>query len=223
MELYDSNINALDILETLDLKQYPTILNEINLEYDFFSELIVTESNYLNGKYTLEYYIINNDTFLANVDKKIFQKLDGYNKKNKNIYIKKISSDTQLQFNLKRKNNPFLSLENFTMPEFSLKTGEDYSFFFDHTDLFDLLFQPGPSFILFYTYKYRMQRSPNGGMVHNLRKDEPIIYYSKEDNLYIISNSNSKKIIFNKFIHINIELFTHYFKVFEKWLTISIK
>lgn len=89
-------------------------------------------------------------------------------------------------------------------------------------DMMDFLLLRNMAFFAF-TQESRYIEIGDSGTISKFdqKKDEPVIY--EYNNQYIISNSIEKLACYNKYIYMVLELYCHYFKMFEKWLTFRLE
>ena len=109
----------------------------------------------------------------------------------------------------------------YTLPSLSIAIKDEGQIKFDTIDVRNLLFLPQSSFLFFYSDAHDYTVDPATLSIKNFKRknDEPVVYYSKEEANYILTNSLKNIDRYNKYIQIILELSFHYFRVFEKWLT----
>lgn len=208
-------------LEYLDKTETPGHSLEIPGEEYFFSERRFESAEQYSMRRYPYYYVIPDD-FVHRIDDIFFKELTasaGYSRSAKGVVSKKISDKVSFEFNARRRDFHFVSIENYKYPDLSIvMSGENYRVL-DIIDVKSLLFLPAPSFHFFYHLSNIFIKNDSGQVVKvERRTDEPITFYDEKDGCLIITNSAINKRRYVKFISFSILLLTHYLSVFEEWV-----
>lgn len=163
------------------------------------------------------YYVFDRNFFIK-IDGLIISNLDGYSKQNDKCYVKRVTDSVYLKVVpfTQYGENAFVNDYVFPEPVVNIR-GKDLYFFRDlgESDLLRYLFLFGSSFHFFY---YEVMDGDLASGSFTLKRDEPKIYQNKEKTKFILTNSYDKLRIYNKYIYIVLELYLHYFRVFERVL-----
>lgn len=149
---------------------------------------------------------------------------DGYETVKRGKYsVKKIADSSFIKL-IYQQRGPWgmvSGIERYRFPNIVVMVnGIDISPAFENgVDMRHFLLLRGNAFLFFYRERQIMKNADGQwalpGTTLN-KTDEPVIY--EHDGQYTISNSIEKLAYYNKYIFIVLELYCHYFKVFEKWL-----
>ena len=206
-EMDKTNIHLNEIKEIGDERYFFTCLHFKNLR---------DLHNYASG-----FYYIHERNLICKIDSLLLSALKGFNKKRgkSSIYSKKLRENVFLNFDCNKKRNNFSSIDRYLFPDLSIDVNSINYKFSNDTDLNTLLLIPGNSYFVFYTCSHEFIKDSNGELVQVIRKeDEPLTYKSEDVEGFYLANSSENVARYNKFIYCTIELFIHYFKIFEKWI-----
>lgn len=140
------------------------------------------------------------------------------------IFRKKIKDGWYLKITPWNSNLKSTGIEEYLFPDVSIEINGDDYYCFSVPDLRSLVFLPGTTFTFFYIESHSMDK--NGDVITNVvrKRDEPVIYENKAASKfkYTTSNSYDKLELYNKYIYLSLELYCHYFRLFEKFIHDSV-
>ncbi len=186
--------------------------------YCFFSKIECASYEEVQEKFPQSYYVFNL-RFFTKVNNLIFNSLKEYEfSKDRKAYIKKIASTIFIKLKPYNNFNKHSGINEYLFPQIIIEIDRKNYYFFREGDLRHFLFLPGLSFMFFYLESNTVTFNDMGVMKVEKKNDEPIVYYKEESKQYTITNRYEKLKLYNKYIFILLDLYIHYFRVFEKWL-----
>lgn len=199
---------------------YPEF-TEDNDPYRFFSYRIFDSYEAMERDYPREYYIFDYPDFFDKVESLIHSTLKDYKpmkqKHIKKCFTKKINERIRINLLLFSNVNKYSDVAAYSFPFVQLDI-DGVTFPIITADPQFLLLLNRVSFIFFYFEQniFENREILNQNFKMTRKTDQPVYY--KEGDKFIVSNSIEKLEKYNKFIYMTMELFSHYFGVFEKWL-----
>lgn len=197
------------------VKPDPNDLNKFlsSQEYETFEQA-------RKGLSTTFYFLIDKKKFKKKMDAYLLSHLPDYRKTGQSgIYEKIISAEYSLFFDTNTEQKKIENIESYKPPIFSLKSKfSGVTTFFNGMDSHSLLFIGGGTFDYFYSHYTSYFIDHDGYYCAKYSTEEPIIFHNKTKNVFEIKNSEEITKRVNKYVNICLELYLHYFRVFENWL-----
>jgi hypothetical protein len=192
--------------------------------YTIFSYLACNTYEEAAKKFPLFYHLVQKD-FYKIIDRLIFDRLIDYKREASDIhrYTKRISNHINLTLSTAREYMDIKGIIGYTLPFFSIDVKGKDRINLGTIDVRSLLFLPESSFLFFSmdSHDYTIDELSSTISGVKRKNDEPIIYHLEDEQKYMVTNSWKNIDRYNKYIQIIVELSFHYFKVFEKWLTLQ--
>lgn len=197
----------------------------IDEPYIFFEKREYESFDEVKKKNPGFYYVFNRN-FFKKVDEVLMGAFRDFemDEQNKTVYTKRLSKDHVLK--LACNYEKYISssgINEYVFPTVSLLFNGNEYHFFTVTDVREMFFLSGTSFLFFYIESNDLIFNEANQLVGTTRKyNEPQVYHNAESNKYIVTNSYKKLPYYNKYIYLILELHIHYFRVFENWIINSI-
>lgn len=205
-----------------DIEYHPVFYPEsegANL-YTFFSYRSFSSYEEMERSYPRSYYVFDNPQYFNKIKAYVRSALKDYTLAKQGSWkclTKKISDRITINLLFANPINKHSEVYDYHFPFVQLEI-DGYRVPIIEADPRLLLLMDRGSFTFFYiernVFKYDEELKQVTSVIP--KREYPVYY--QEDDKYIVSNSHEKLETYNKFIYITLELFNHYYFVFEKWL-----
>ncbi|MDX1936397.1 MAG: hypothetical protein SFU21_04755 [Flavihumibacter sp.] len=179
-------------------------------------DVLEDANNFRNSQ---AYFLIDKKRFKKQMDTYFLKSFPDYKKCDKaNIFIKNISDIFTLYYDTRTGQLTNEYIQHYRFPLFTLEINSMPTTFLFETGANDLLFMIGGPFDYFLFHYNSYFTDEVGNCRHSFLNDEPIVVHNKFTEKYEVRNSEDLTLRVNKYIETSLELYLHYFRIFEKWL-----
>ncbi len=203
-------------LKFLDLDKIDYKFININPEtfdrYFIFSKQEFNSYEELVGSYDGFFFRTNKD-FVNKIDSLILSKLIGFNRVKDSLYEKKITRNISLIVDSRKSQRPLMrTIEDYTFPLIYVDYKAERFEFKENVyfDALDFLFVNSIESYLIFFYRNRKIAK---------EKEEPKVYKDELNCRYILTNSLENLNRFNKYIFLIADLYLHFLKPFNEWIS----
>lgn len=210
------NFPTIETLRNIDYT--PVYYRENEDRYCFFTKKIYNTYEEAVKNYPGFYYCFDL-SFFKKINTLLLENFEDYTKR-KDCYIKKLSNAVLVKlFPNVGIYKDYSSVQDYNFPKIIIEVNEEKIEPFLHSDLMDLLFLTGESFLFFSIQSNIIEVDEQTRQISKLirKEDEPIIY--ENNGKYIVTNSIEKLECYNKYIYVILDLYYHYFRLFENWIS----
>lgn len=169
---------------------------------------------------SIVYFIFDKKRFKKKMDTYFLRNFPDYKKSDRaNEFVKNISETFYLYYDTKTGQLTKENIENYRFPLFTLGIKNSIpTTFLPETGANGLLFMANSPFD-YLGFHYESYFTDEEGICRNrFLNDEPIVVHNKFTDKYQVRNSEDLTLRVNKYIETSLELYLHYFRIFEKWL-----